>query len=317
MSGPDGPSDDAGTTVTVPALLAGERLDRALSTLLEVSRSEVATWITDGRVRVDGTVVRTRSAKVADGAAIEVPRPRLADGHTELVAEPEVAIEVVHVDDDVIVVDKPPGLVVHPGAGHRTGTLVQGLLARYPEIASVGPDPDRPGIVHRIDKDTSGLLMVARTPDAYDDLVAQLQARVVEREYVALLWGRFDVGAGMVDGGIGRSRRDPTKMAVAAAGKPARTRYEVVDTFAHPVEVSLVRCRLLSGRTHQIRVHMQSIGHAVVGDTTYGGARQSFPVPRMFLHAARLGFVHPRSGEELRFDSALPADLDEALARLS
>src|SRR5262249_11563437 len=148
------------------------------------------------------------------------------------------------VDDDVIVVDKPPGLVVHPGAGNRTGTLIQGLLARYPELAGVGPDPTRPGVVHRIDRDTSGLLVVARTPTAYDSLVGQLSAREVERRYLGLVWGRFDAPAGEIDGPIARSVRDPLRMTVSAAGKEARTGYAVERAYADPVEVTLVGCRL-------------------------------------------------------------------------
>jgi 23S rRNA pseudouridine1911/1915/1917 synthase len=215
------------------------------------------------------------------------------------------------------VVDKPAGLVVHPAPGNWHGTLVNGLLARFPELVDVGVDPSRPGVVHRLDRDTSGLLVVARTQDAYHDLVGQLQQRTVEREYLALVWGHLATRSGMVDGPIGRSRRDATKRTVTAAGKEAKTLYDVDTVYHRPVDATLLRCRLLTGRTHQIRVHMQSIGHPVVGDATYGGWRQSFPMPRMFLHAARLGFRHPTPGAELRFTSPLPADLAEVLRGLS
>lgn len=300
----------------VPPVLAGERLDRVVAMVADASRGEVARWIDDGLVTLGGEIVTTRSRKVVEGDRISGPRPGPVVVE-DLEPDASVEVHVVHVDDDVIVVDKAPGVVVHPGAGQRAGTLVQGLLARFPEIREVGPDPDRPGIVHRIDKDTSGLLMVARTADAYDDLVEQLASRAVERRYDALVWGHLAAQAGMVEGSIGRSRRDATRMAVSATGKEARTRYEVVSAFRQPVDVSLLSCRLLTGRTHQIRVHMQSIGHSVVGDATYHGRRQSFPVPRHVLHAATLGFTHPTSGDELRFESPLPPDLAEVLSRLS
>jgi 23S rRNA pseudouridine1911/1915/1917 synthase len=230
-------------------------------------------------------------------------------------ADPGVAVEVVYADDDVVVVNKPPGLVVHPGSGNATGTLVHGLLASYPDLATVG-DPSRPGIVHRIDKATSGLLMLARSDKAYEELVAQLSARTVARRYLALAWGSFDVASGTIDAPIGRSERDPTRMTVSERGRPAITHYRVDGRFDDPVEATLVTCRLETGRTHQIRVHLHAIGHPVVGDDRYQGARSSFPVPRMFLHAAELGFTHPVSGERLTFEAPLPDDLVEVLARL-
>lgn len=299
----------------VPAALDGERLDRLVTLITGCSRSEAATVIGDGRVRVDGEVVTTRSRRVHEGDEVVVvgearppedqPRP-----------DASVPVPVVHVDDQVIVVDKPAGLVVHPGPGHRTGTLVHGLLARFADIEGVGGDPDRPGIVHRLDRDTSGLLVVARTPEAHAALVDQLRARTVERRYVTLVWGHLESPAGLIEGSIGRSRRDRTKMAVSAAGKEARTRYEVRARYHEPVDVDLLGCRLDTGRTHQIRVHLASIGHPVVGDATYGGDRPSLRPPRMFLHAERLAFVHPRTGQELAFEAELPADLVAVLASL-
>ncbi len=319
MTDPAGGFDDEDEAVAevVPPLLAGERLDRVVSMVTDASRAVVAAWLADGRVTVDGATVTKASLRLREGQLVVAP-PRPPDAPARpVVADATVAVTVVHADDEVIVVEKQPGLVVHPAPGNWEGTLVHGLLARFPEIASVGVDPTRPGIVHRIDKDTSGLLVVARTQDAYHDLVGQLQAHTVERAYLALLWGHLQTRAGQVDGPIGRSRRDPTRRAVSATGKEARTDFEVITAFDAPVAVSLVRCRLHTGRTHQIRVHMQSIGHPVVGDTVYGGARQSLVVPRLFLHAATLGFTHPGTGELLRFESELPDDLGPVLARLS
>src|SRR5439155_23772111 len=176
------------------------------------------------------------------------------------------------------VVDKPPDLVVHPGAGNAAGTMVAGLLARFPELAGVG-EADRPGVVHRLDKGTSGLLVVARTPAAYESLVGQLSSRSVERRYRTLVWGWPEPTTGLVDAPIGRSRRDPTRMAVAAGGREARTGYETERRYHEPVEAALLECRLETGRTHQIRVHLAAIGHPVVGDARYRGARSSFRSP--------------------------------------
>ncbi len=192
--------------------------------------------------------------------------------------------------------------------------MVNGLLARFPEIARVG-DPHRPGIVHRLDKGTSGLLAVARSQAGYEGLVAQLSARTVARAYDTLVWGVPGSSQGMVDAPIGRSRRDPTRMSVASNGRDARTRYEVVTSrFSEPDAASRLTCRLETGRTHQIRVHLSAIGHPVVGDHRYGGARKHVAVDRPFLHATHLGFTHPVTGEELSFDSPLPPDLVAALA---
>ena len=248
--------------------------------------------------------------KLDVGASVDVALP--AKAAARLAENAAVDVPAVYVDDEVIVVDKPAGLVVHPGAGVHQGTLVNGLLARFPDLADVG-DATRPGIVHRLDKGTSGLMVVARTQAAYAALVDQLQARSVDRRYKALVWGSPDTAKGLVDAPIGRSQRTPTRMVVSARGKEARTRYEVLESFSDPVEVSLLECRLETGRTHQIRVHLAAIGHAVVGDDRYDGARQSLVCPRPFLHADRLSFVHPRSGERCDFTSPLPADLEELL----
>ncbi len=298
----------------IPDGLAGERLDRVVSMITGMSRAEAAALVSDGAVLLDGAECTRGAVKVPTGASVDVALPaKQAPG---VVADSSVDVPTRHVDRDVIVVDKPAGLVVHPGAGVEQGTLVNGLVARFPELIDVG-DPSRPGIVHRLDKGTSGLMVVARTQDAYEALVDQLGARSVDRRYRALVWGRPDTTQGLIDAPIGRSQRTPTRMVVAARGKEARTRYEVLESFTDPVEVSLVECRLETGRTHQVRVHLAAIGHAVVGDDRYDGARQSLTCPRPFLHAATLGFVHPRSGERCELTSPLPDDIAAVLATLS
>ena len=275
----------------VPEVLAGERVDRAVALLTGWTRSEVQALIEAGAVVVDGAPV-AKSHRLSAGEVVELRGEPEAPG----VPGPDPGIEIVvrHEDDDLVVLAKPAGLVVHPGAGHADGTLVNGLLARYPEIASVG-EPGRPGIVHRLDRDTSGLLVVARSATAYDALVAMLAAHEVERRYLALVWGTLDAPRGVVDAPIGRSVRRPTRMAVRESGRGARTGYEVRAEYRDPM-VSLLECRLETGRTHQIRVHLQAIGHPVVGDPAYGGVRAALPVGRPFLHAARLAFDHPISG---------------------
>ena len=299
----------------VPAALDGERLDRVVSLLWGLARAEAAELVAAGDVRVEGRPARVRSRRLASGEVVEVHLPERSDAPS-LVPDPGVAVPVVAVDDHVIVVDKPAGLVVHPGAGHSSGTLVHGLLARWPEIADVG-DPSRPGIVHRLDAGTSGLLVVARTAVAHASLVAQLAARTVERRYVALAWGRVEAPAGLVDAPVGRAGRDRTQMAVSAAGRDARTRYRVVGRYEEPAAVTLLECWLETGRTHQIRVHLAAIGHPVVGDTRYGGARPALPVDRPLLHAFQLGFDHPATGAPQRYTSPLPPDLEDVREHLN
>lgn len=292
----------------VPATLDGERVDRALALLTGWQRSQVQTLIERDEVLVDGRSV-AKSHRLREGSVLEVLGEPEADAPPQ--ADPSVPVDVKYDDDDLIVVAKPAGLVVHPGAGHAEGTLVQGLLARYPEMAVVG-DEARPGIVHRIDRDTSGLLVVARTPRAYESLVEQLAARTVERLYIALVWGTLASPRGVIDAPIGRSEARRTRMAVRDSGKPARTAYEVRRVFDEPV-CSLLDCRLETGRTHQIRVHLAAVGHPVVGDGTYGGARQPLVLGRPFLHAAQLGFEQPTTGETLRFEEPLPPELAAVL----
>ena len=300
---------------TLPDGLDGERLDRVVAMVTGCSRSEAAHLVANEQVLVDGQPATTRSTKVRAGQVVEIDDSGL---EVEEVVEADASIElaVVHEDPDVVVVDKPAGLVVHPGSGNPAGTLVNAALSRWPEMAEAG-DTARPGVVHRIDQGTSGLLVLARTPLAYDSLVAQFSARSVQREYLALCWGQLEPAQGMIDAPIGRSQRDPTRMTVTNTGREARTRYEVVERFTHPADLTLASCRLETGRTHQIRVHLNAIGHPIVGDRQYGGSRENLPCSRPWLHATRLGFEHPTSGEHLSFHSELPADLTEVLGRVS
>lgn len=289
----------------VPGPLDGMRLDRVVSLLTGVSRSAAADLVATGQVRVDGTTMASRSVPLVAGATLTVDLPDAEDPRPR--PDPTVELTVVHEDRDLVVVDKPAGLVVHPGAGHAGGTLVSGLLARYPELAGVG-DPVRPGIVHRLDRGTSGLMAVARTADAYRSLTAQLAGRTVGRMYLALVGGRVDDDEATIDAPIGRSARFPTRMAVSAQGRPSRTSYTVVRRIERPLAATLLEVRLETGRTHQVRVHLSAIGHPVVGDDRYRGP--SLPgLARPFLHAAELSLEHPRTGERLRWSSPLPAQL--------
>ena len=306
-------SGDTGLQETIPAALDGERLDRVVALLGDVSRSRASSALKAERVTLDGEVVTLRSHRVREGEELTVTGFERDDVGAPT---PDAAVPVVvlYADDDVLVVDKPAGLVVHPGAGNRTGTLLNGLLSIHPEIAGVGSTA-RPGIVHRLDQGTSGALVVARSQTGYNSLVEQLAARTVGRRYEALAWGRFEAANGMVDAPIGRSNRDRTRMAVVGSGRPARTGYEVVAAWDNPV-VSHVVCRLESGRTHQIRVHLSAIGHPLIGDGTYGGHREGLELGRPFLHATHLSFDHPVTGLRLSFKTSLPDDLQNLLAGL-
>jgi 23S rRNA pseudouridine1911/1915/1917 synthase len=301
----------ASEPLPIPASLDGERVDRAVALLTGWSRADVQLLVERGDVLVDGSEVG-KSHRLRTGNVVELLAEPAIDAPPG--PEPDVAVDVRHADDDVIVVAKPAGLVVHPGAGHGHGTLVNGLLAHYPEIASVG-EQMRPGIVHRLDRDTSGLLVVARTDRAYEQLIEQLAARTMERQYIALVWGRPSSPRGVIDAPIGRSETRRPRMAVRDAGRPARTAYDVQESFADPL-TSLVYCRLETGRTHQIRVHLAAIGHPVVGDGTYGGKRDRIALDRPFLHAAVLGFEHPSTGEHVRFEEPLPPELIAVLTAL-
>jgi 23S rRNA pseudouridine1911/1915/1917 synthase len=290
---------------TIPVELAGLRLDQALARLLpEESRTRLARLIDEGHVTVDGASAAPR-LKLRSGEAVEValvPRPE------ELAHQPqEMALSVVHEDDHVLVIDKPAGLVVHPGSGNWEGTLLNALLHHAPNATRL----PRAGIVHRLDKDTSGLLVVAKTEAAQQSLVRQLQARTVKRTYLAVARGLI-ARDGTVEAPIGRHPVQRTKMAVVDSGKPAITHYRVRERFAAH---TFIECDLETGRTHQIRVHLASIGHPLEGDPAYAG-RGAKLLPRQALHAWRLGFVHPASGEAVRFESPLPQDLDQLLESL-
>ena len=302
--------------------LDGVRVDKAVALVADLSRTAVNGLIEEGRVQIDGVTVRSRTTALRTGQQLSVDR-REERAPTGPVGDPSVGFEVVYADQDIIVVDKPAGLVVHPGAGHRQGTLVHGLMARFPELGSVAEavdgDPDRPGIVHRLDRGTSGLMVVARTPDAYRALVTQMGERTVARTYQVLVLGHVEGESGVVDAPVGRSVSSPTRMAVSRRGKEARTRYRVEERFAQPAPTTLMKATLETGRTHQIRVHLSAIGHPVVGDEAYGQGR-SLPgavVSRPFLHAWSLAFEHPRTGEPVAWTSELPADLRRQLDQLT
>jgi 23S rRNA pseudouridine1911/1915/1917 synthase len=297
----------------IPAALAGERLDRVVALVADVSRSTAVSLIEAGGVRLDGQVASEGKVRLTEGAEVSIdpaaiPRPAPPQ------PEPDVAFAVVHADESVIVVDKPPGLVVHPGAGNAAGTLINGLLHQFPDLAAVG-EPARPGIVHRLDAGSSGLLVVARTEPARSSLISQFTARTAGRRYQAVVWGHPDAAHGIVDAPIGRDPSDPVKMAVVVDGRPARTEYEVTERYRTPANLARLRCRLHTGRTHQIRVHLAAAGHPLVGDPTYGAGRPTFGLGRPFLHAAELSFDHPASGERLTFSSPLPPDLAYFLAQ--
>ena len=295
--------------LTVPAALAGLRFDQALARLVpQHSRSRLSHWIDAGKVTLDGSVVAGKR-RLAGGERIVVMPP---DDAPVLHDAPQaIALDIVHEDAAIIVIDKPAGLVVHPGSGNRDGTLLNALLHHAPALAGL----PRAGIVHRLDKDTSGLLVIAKTPTAQTDLVRQLAARTVKREYLAVVRGDL-ARAAAIDAPIGRHPTARTTMAVVATGKPARTHVTPVERFG---SATLVRCALETGRTHQIRVHLAAIGHALVGDPAYGGRRAAPGVPafsRQALHAVRLGLVHPETRRVLQFDAPLPADLDALIAQL-
>ncbi len=299
---------------TIPAALAGERLDRVVALIAECSRSDAAVLLAAGGVTLDGAPESVGKLRLKVGQVVGV-QPALLPVEGGPQPDPSVEFTVVHADDHLIIVDKPAGLVVHPGAGNPDGTLVNGLLARFPEIVDVG-EAHRPGIVHRLDIGTSGLLAVARTQEAYHVLVDALASRDVGRVYRALVWGHLANPHGVVDAPIGRDHRDPMRMAVVVDGRPSRTRYRVLQEYRSPTAASALECRLESGRTHQIRVHLSAIGHPVVGDATYGGVRTHISPPRPFLHAAVLELDHPVTRRPMRFESVLPQDLAEVEAAL-
>ncbi|MGE5385872.1 MAG: 23S rRNA pseudouridine(1911/1915/1917) synthase RluD [Betaproteobacteria bacterium] len=294
--------------LTVPNEVGGRRLDQVLAELLpEHSRNRLQTWVKAGRVRVDGQVKDESKFKLSGGEELIVDAA--PDEHEGSGKPEDIPLNIVFEDDVLLVIDKPAGLVVHPGSGNWSGTMMNALLHHAPRLAAV----PRAGIVHRLDKDTSGLLVVAKTPEAQTDLVRQLQARTVRRQYVAIAIGRIEQN-GKVEAPIGRHPVQRVKMAVTRSGKPAVTRYRVLENFA---ACTMLECSLETGRTHQIRVHMASLGHPLLGDPVYGRATPHLPpFGRQALHAARLGLIHPGSVEPMHWKSPLPADLLELLDRL-
>ena len=334
-------------SIEVPASLEGERLDRSLALLLSISRSQASKLIAEGSVQHKGKTLTVPATRLASGTTLRIDSAALENLKPKLAADPDVPVEIVHKDSDLLVLEKAPNVVVHPGSGNATGTLVAGLLARFPEIAGVG-EPDRPGIVHRLDKGTSGLMVVARTSKAYESLVEMFSEHKVRREYLALCHGVPQNDQGTIDAPIGRSARRPTEMTVTANGKEAITHYEVVERLA---DAALIKCQLETGRTHQIRVHLAAIGHPLLGDTTYNkqsatkdlpkvlsknppqdpphnlpqnltqNQPQNFPknilLARPALHSSHLALTHPTTSQPLAFSSPLPTDLAQLLNQLS
>lgn len=295
--------------LVIPAAQGGQRLDQALAALLpEFSRSRIQNWIRERKVVIDDTFAVTRM-KVVGGETVRVEiQPDPGEGPD---APQDIPLTVVFEDDTLLVIDKPAGLVVHPGSGNPDNTLLNALLHHVPNATSL----PRAGIVHRLDKGTSGLLVVAKTPEAHDDLVRQLKARTVKREYLALVYGEID-REGSVSAPLARDPFTRTKRTVHPEGKEAITHYEVVERFPG---LSLLRCKLETGRTHQIRVHMQHIGRPLVGDSLYAANRRGeFKVPfhRPALHAEKLGLVHPVTQQALEWVCPPPGDLITLLATL-
>ncbi len=295
--------------VTLQAAYSGERLDKYLAQeIADLSRAQVQRLIAAGQVTVNGEGAKA-SLRLERGDEIVVRVPPAESA--EVVAE-VIPLKIVYEDDDLLVIDKPAGMVVHPAHGHRSGTLVNALLARYPHLAEVG-GAERAGIVHRLDKDTSGLLLVAKNESAQKELQRQFKHHLVEKVYLALVEGRLEPAQGRIEAPIGRDKRRRKQMAVVRSGRQASTDYQVLERFA---EHTLVEVRPQTGRTHQIRVHLAFIGHPVVGDKVYGYRRQRLRLGRQFLHAQTLRFRLPSTGEVVEFHSPLPPDLHQVLAGL-
>lgn len=289
----------------------GERLDKIITAQVgeRLTRTQVQALIRDGRVTVDGAAVKA-GVKLKGGERIVVTIPPPVDDSS--VTPEQIPLNVIYEDDELAVIDKPAGLVVHPGAGNASGTLVNAILARWPQIGEMNYHPQRRGIVHRLDKDTSGLILVAKTAPALHRLMAQFQKRTVEKVYTALLERTPKTATGRIDVPIGRDPANRRKRAVAREGRPAVSEFTVVERFEDGK--ALVHVKLLTGRTHQIRVHMAFIGCPIVGDAMYGFRKQS--LRGQFLHAAHLCFDHPRTGERMCFDSPLPERLEAELTRV-
>lgn len=293
---------------------SGRRLDKALAEAIpEVSRAQIQRLIGEGRVTIDGTPVKAAARlEVGQQVAIDFPPVR----STDLVAE-RLPLDIRYEDSQILVVNKPAGMVVHPSPGHSSGTLVNGILAHCPELEGVGGEK-RPGIVHRLDKDTSGLIIIAKNDQALQYLQKQFKARTVKKRYLALVHGRVQMSEALIDAAIGRDPRERKKMAVigpgsSAASRPAQTKVRVLQRYA---EYTLLECLPRTGRTHQIRVHLAFAGYPIVGDKVYGHRRQQFGLDRHFLHAAGLQFKGPSDGEPLLLEAELPPELEDVLQSL-
>lgn len=277
------------------------RIDKLVSIRLpELSRSKWQELIKSGHVKVNGSPVKP-SYRVSAGERVEIRVPEDFDSRT-LVPQ-DIPLEVVYEDSSLIGVNKPNSLVVHPGPGHEKGTLANGLIYLYENLPNL-PDPTRPGIVHRLDKETSGILVVARTAEAFFDLKDQFKNREVDKEYIALVEGNFDERSGLIDAPVGRSNKDKTRMTVKLGGKEARTEFRVIDEREN---ATLLEVKPVTGRTHQIRVHMDYIGHKIIGDSYYGGP----PAERLMLHARRLTLGHPEKGTDLTLEAPEPEEFKE------
>lgn len=295
-------------TYTIEAEQKGERIDKVLSTLnADWSRTQVTAWVKEGIVVVNDAPVKA-NYKVKEGDVITVTVPEVEE--LDIVAE-DLHLEIVYEDADVLVVNKPRGMVVHPAPGHLSGTLVNGLMYHCKDLSGIN-GVMRPGIVHRIDKDTSGLLMVAKTDKAHESLVNQLVNKTVTRKYTALVHGHIPHDKGTIDAPIGRDSKDRQKQAVVDNGKHAVTHFQVIERFG---QFTLIECRLETGRTHQIRVHMNYIGYPLAGDPKYG-PKKTIDFNGQVLHAGVLGFEHPVTGEYLEFEAPLPDDFKQVLENL-
>ena len=293
--------------VRIEASVAGQRLDKAVAELTDLSRSLANEQIKDGQILVNGQAKKAKySVKEGDVISYELPEPEVV----EYVPE-DIPLEIVYQDEDVAVVNKPQGMVVHPSAGHTSGTLVNALMYHIKDLSGIN-GVLRPGIVHRIDKDTSALLMIAKNDQAHVSLADELKDKKSLRKYWAIVHGNLPNDRGVIEAPIGRSEKDRKKQAVTVKGKPALTRFQVLERFG---DYSLVELQLETGRTHQIRVHMAYIGHPVAGDEVYG-PRKTLKGHGQFLHARTLGFTHPRTGEVLEFTAEAPAIFQETLAKL-
>ena len=298
-------------TEKIPQPLVGERLDRVVAFITSCSRSQAAALIESGNVHLSGEAVTSKRTRVRENQIIVIDDSSLA-AEDLIEPDPDIEISVVYQDDHILLIDKQAGLVVHPGSGNDSGTLVNGLLSRYPEIASVGQS-SRPGIVHRLDKDTSGLMVVARTSLAYEILIKMMENHQVERGYFALVHGSVENDRGVIDAPIARSHANSVQMAVSALGRDAVTHYRVLERYSLPVAATFLRLQLETGRTHQIRVHLSAIGHSIVGDKLYS-KRDPLGLKRPFLHSCEVRFTHPVTGQRVQHSSPLPTELSDFLA---